>query len=79
MAATETAAATATALIRVRRYEIIKLGLDAGEGDGGARRGGRRKEERKGGTGETTALDVRGDGMPDGAGDVSGGGRVAGG
>lgn len=34
VAATATAAA---ALIRVRRYEIIKLGLDGGEGDGVAR------------------------------------------
>jgi hypothetical protein len=56
-----TAAAAATALIRVRRYEIIKLGLD-----GGARRRwrearrGRGKEERKGGTGKTAALDVGG-------------------
>lgn len=32
-----TATAAAAALIRVRRYEIIKLGLDGGEGDGMAR------------------------------------------
>lgn len=36
-------------MIRVRRYEIIKLGLDGGEGDGGARRG---DEERTGGKAE---------------------------
>lgn len=36
-------------MIRVRRYEIIKLGLDGGEGDGSARRG---VEERKGGKAE---------------------------
>jgi len=81
-----TAAAAATALIRVRRYEIIKLGLD-----GGARRRwrearrGRGKEERKGGTGKTAALDVggamgrgrmpaRGGGEWGGARDVPGGG-----
>lgn len=29
-----TATAAAAALIRVRRYEIIKLGLNSGEGDG---------------------------------------------
>jgi len=39
-------AAAATALIRVRRYEIIKLGLDGGEGDGGARRGGDGERKR---------------------------------
>lgn len=37
-----TATATAAALIRVRRYEIIKLGLDGGEGDGMAREYDRR-------------------------------------
>jgi len=41
-----TAATAATALIRVRRYEIIKLGLDGGEGDGGARRGGDGERKR---------------------------------
>lgn len=35
--ATATVVAAAAALIRVRRYEIIKLGLDGGEGDGMAR------------------------------------------
>lgn len=50
------AAAAATALIRVRRYEIIKLGLDGGEGDGMAREYYRR----------VGALDVGGDGTLDG-------------
>lgn len=35
-------ATAVAALIRVRRYEIIKLGLDGGEGDGVAR--GRKRE-----------------------------------
>lgn len=40
-------------MIRVRRYEIIKLGLDGGEGDGGeglraeGRRDGERETERE--------------------------------
>lgn len=52
LAATEAAmAAATTALIRVRRYEIIKLGLDGGEGNGGAGTKKRREERRNGGNG----------------------------
>lgn len=53
-------------MIRVRRYEIIKLGLDGGEGDGVAR--GRKREvtEEKRGRWEP-ALDVGGDGTLQGA------------
>lgn len=51
LAATAAAAATAVvALIRVRRYEIIKLGLDGGEGDGVARAEGEGTEEKEGGS-----------------------------
>lgn len=46
LAAMVAATATAVALIRVRRYEIIKLGLDGGEGDGMAREYDRRVERR---------------------------------
>lgn len=47
LAATVAATATAAAaLIRVRRYEIIKLGLDGGEGDGMAREYDRRVGRR---------------------------------
>ncbi|KYN37835.1 hypothetical protein ALC56_08034 [Trachymyrmex septentrionalis] len=55
------ATATAAALIRVRRYEIIKLGLNGGEGDGMTRG---KKGERAMVPG---ALDVGGDGTLDGA------------
>lgn len=55
-----TATATAAALIRVRRYEIIKLGLDGGEGDGMAREYDRRVGRVPG------TLDVGGDGTLDG-------------
>lgn len=49
LAATAVATAVA-ALIRVRRYEIIKLGLDGGEGDGVARgrKGSDGREEARG-------------------------------
>lgn len=57
------AAAVAAALIRVRRYEIIKLGLDGGEGDGMAREHGGRVERAR----VPGALDVGGDGTLDGA------------
>lgn len=47
VAATTTAVVAAVAaLIRVRRYEIIKLGLDGGEGDGMAREYDRRVGRR---------------------------------
>lgn len=42
------ATAAAAALIRVRRYEIIKLGLDGGEGDGVSRGEGRRRVRKEG-------------------------------
>lgn len=49
------ATAVAAALIRVGRYEIIKLGLDGGEGDGVAGEGWQKRGvasgRRKGGTG----------------------------
>lgn len=55
-------------MIRVRRYEIIKLGLDGGEGDGVARgrEGGDGIEEGVRGRWEP-ALDVGGDGTLQGA------------
>lgn len=64
LAATAAMAAAAAALIRVRRYEIIKLGLDGGEGDGTVREKGRRKGGKTGGT---AVLDVGGDGTLEGA------------